>query len=60
LFIHPQSTQELAKRFKGNGWMSNVIDQSLDTTIALQHLIYQGTLDKFPNLKFIASMEEDS
>ena len=55
LFIHPQSTPELGKRFKGNGWMSNVIGNPLDTTIALQHLIYQGTLDKFPNLKFIAA-----
>lgn len=51
LFIHPQSTPELAKRFKGNGWLSNVIGNPLDTTIALQHLIFEGTLDKFPHLK---------
>ncbi|MES2183612.1 MAG: amidohydrolase family protein [Pseudomonadota bacterium] len=55
LFIHPQSTPELAKRFKGNGWMSNVIGNPLDTTIALQHLIYEGVLDKFPNLKICAA-----
>src|SRR6266850_2023807 len=36
LFIHPQSTPELAKRFKGNGWLSNTIGNPLDTTIALQ------------------------
>ena len=54
-FIHPQSTPELAKRFKGNGWMSNVIGNPLDTTIALQHLIYEGTLEKFPQIKFIAA-----
>jgi aminocarboxymuconate-semialdehyde decarboxylase len=54
-FIHPQSTPELAKRFKGNGWMSNVIGNPLDTTIALQHLIYEGTLEKFPRIKFIAA-----
>ena len=48
LFIHPQSTPELAKRFKGNGWLSNTIGNPLDTTIALQHLIFEGTLDKFP------------
>ena len=55
LFIHPQSTPQLASRFKGNGWMSNVIGNPLDTTIALQHLIYEGVLDKFPNLKVCAA-----
>jgi aminocarboxymuconate-semialdehyde decarboxylase len=55
LFIHPQSTPELAKRFKGNGWLSNLIGNPLDTTIALQHLIFDGTLDKYPKLKIIAA-----
>ena len=55
LFIHPQSTPELAKRFKGNGWLSNTIGNPLDTTIALQHLIFEGTLDRFPSLKIIAA-----
>ena len=55
LFIHPQSTPELAKRFKGNGWLSNTIGNPLDTTIALQHLIFEGTLDKFPGLKILAA-----
>jgi predicted TIM-barrel fold metal-dependent hydrolase len=55
LFIHPQSAPELAKRFKGNGWLSNTIGNPLDTTIALQHLIFEGTLDRFPGLKIIAS-----
>jgi aminocarboxymuconate-semialdehyde decarboxylase len=55
LFIHPQSTPELAKRFKGNGWMSNTIGNPLDTTIALQHLIYEGVLDRYPRLKILAA-----
>jgi predicted TIM-barrel fold metal-dependent hydrolase len=55
LFVHPQSTPELAKRFKGNGWLSNVIGNPLDTTIALQHLIFEGTLDRFPGLKVCAA-----
>jgi aminocarboxymuconate-semialdehyde decarboxylase len=55
LFIHPQSTPELGKRFKGNGWLSNTIGNPLDTTIALSHLIYEGTLDKFPRLKVCAA-----
>jgi aminocarboxymuconate-semialdehyde decarboxylase len=55
LFIHPQSTPELAKRFRGNGWLSNTIGNPLDTTIALQHLIFEGTLDRLPALKIIAA-----
>ena len=55
LFIHPQSTPELAKRFRGNGWLANTIGNPLDTTIALQHLIFEGTLDRFPGLKIIAA-----
>ena len=27
----------------------------LDTTLALQHLIFEGTLDRFPGLKIIAA-----
>jgi predicted TIM-barrel fold metal-dependent hydrolase len=55
VFIHPQSTPELAKRFKGNGWLSNVIGNPLATTLALQHLIFEGTLDKYPGLKLLAA-----
>jgi aminocarboxymuconate-semialdehyde decarboxylase len=55
LFIHPQSTPELAKRFKGNGWLSNTVGNPLDTTIALSHLIFEGTLDRFPGLKICAA-----
>jgi len=55
IFVHPQSTPELAKRFKGNGWLANTIGNPLDTTIALSKLIFEGTLDKFPNLKVCAA-----
>jgi aminocarboxymuconate-semialdehyde decarboxylase len=55
LFIHPQSTPELAKRLKGNGWLSNVTGNPLDTTLALEHLIFEGVLDKFPRLKILAA-----
>jgi aminocarboxymuconate-semialdehyde decarboxylase len=55
IFIHPQSTPDLAKRFKGNGWLANTIGNPLDTTIALQHLIFEGTLDRFPGLKVLAA-----
>ena len=55
IFIHPASTPDLARRFKGGGWMENTIGNPLDTTIALSHLILDGTLDKFPGLKICAA-----
>lgn len=55
LFIHPQSTPELAARFKGNGWLSNVIGNPLDTTIALQKLIFEGVFDRLPHLKVLGA-----
>jgi aminocarboxymuconate-semialdehyde decarboxylase len=55
LFIHPQGVAELAPRLKGNGWLENLIGNPLETTIALQHLIFEGTLDRFPGLKIIAA-----
>ena len=55
VFIHPHGTPELQKRFQGNGFLSNVIGYPLDTTIALSHLIFDGTLDRFPGLKICAA-----
>src|SRR5213594_1619614 len=58
VFIHPQGTgapAELQQRFKGNGYLGNVIGNPLETTIALSHLIFEGTLDKFPGLKICAA-----
>jgi aminocarboxymuconate-semialdehyde decarboxylase len=58
VFIHPQgdgATAQLGQRFKGNGYLGNVIGNPLETTIALSHLIFEGTLDKFPGLKIIAA-----
>ncbi|MFO1082336.1 MAG: amidohydrolase family protein [Reyranellaceae bacterium] len=55
LFIHPQGVPELGKRQSGNGWLGNTIGNPLETTIALSHLIFEGTLDRFPGLKVIAA-----
>ena len=55
LFIHPQAQPELSKRLAGNGWLSNAIGNPLGTTIALSHLIFEGTFDRFPGLKVIAA-----
>jgi aminocarboxymuconate-semialdehyde decarboxylase len=58
VFIHPQgdgATTQLQQRFKGNGYLSNVIGNPLETTIALSHLIFEGTLDRYPGLKICAA-----
>jgi aminocarboxymuconate-semialdehyde decarboxylase len=58
VFIHPQATgapTELASRLKGNGVLTNTIGNPLETTIALSHLIFEGTLDRFPRLKICAA-----
>jgi aminocarboxymuconate-semialdehyde decarboxylase len=57
IFIHPQGTAELSAsgRLKGNGVLENVIGNPLETTIALSHLIFEGTLDAYPGLKICAA-----
>lgn len=55
LFIHPQGIPELSRRLAGNGWLDNTIGNPLETAIALSHLIFEGTLDRFPGLKIIAA-----
>lgn len=55
IFMHPQGIPEMEKRLQGNGGLSNVIGNPLETTIFLSHLIFDGTLDRFPNLKICAA-----
>ncbi len=57
VFIHPQGTAELERtgRLAGNGLLTNTIGNPLETTIALSHLIFEGTLDRFPGLKICAA-----
>jgi aminocarboxymuconate-semialdehyde decarboxylase len=57
IFIHPQGTAELehTTRLQGNGVLTNTIGNPLETTIALSHLIFEGTLDRFPGLKICAA-----
>ena len=57
IFIHPQSAGAPIddKRLQGNGFLDNVIGHPLETTLALTHLIQDGTLDLFPRLKICAA-----
>jgi predicted TIM-barrel fold metal-dependent hydrolase len=57
IFIHPQSAGAPIdeKRLQGNGYLDNVVGHPLETTLALSHLIEDGTLDIFPRLKICAA-----
>ncbi len=55
VFMHPQGIPEMNKRLAGAGGLTNVIGNPLETTIFLSHLIFDGTLDKFPGLKICAA-----
>jgi len=53
VFIHPNSFTQ-PERF-GKHYFSNVIGNPLDTTMALHWLIFDGVLERYPDLKIIAS-----
>jgi aminocarboxymuconate-semialdehyde decarboxylase len=55
VFMHPIAAPEFERRLSGNGGLVNVIGNPLETTIALSHLIFEGTLDRYPGLKLCAS-----
>src|SRR5881396_392799 len=56
IFMHPQGgSAGFEQRLRGSGGLANVIGNPLDTTIALSHLIFEGTLDRFPGLKICAA-----
>ena len=58
IFIHPQgdgAPDQMQGRLKGNGYLYNVIGNPLETTIALSHLIFEGTMDRYPGLKICAA-----
>jgi len=58
IFVHPQDSAKatgITARVGGNGDLDNVIGNPLETTIFLSHMIFEGTLDRFPNLKICAA-----
>ena len=58
VFIHPQgdgAPAQLASASRATAISSNVIGNPLETTIALSHLIFEGTLDRYPGLKICAA-----
>jgi len=55
VFIHPRGFVEGESRLQGNGRLGNIIGNPLETTVALSHLIFEGTLDRYPGLKVVAA-----
>ncbi|MFO1080054.1 MAG: amidohydrolase family protein [Reyranellaceae bacterium] len=57
VFLHPQGTRELepSGRLGGSGLLTNTIGNPLETTLALSHLIFEGTLDRHPGLRICAA-----
>jgi aminocarboxymuconate-semialdehyde decarboxylase len=55
VFLHPDGFPEGERRLQGHGLLANVIGNPLETTVALSHLIFEGTLDRYPGLKICAA-----
>jgi len=55
IFIHPRNFPDAKARLAGNGRLDNVIGNPLETSVALSHLIFEGTLDRFPGVKICAA-----
>jgi aminocarboxymuconate-semialdehyde decarboxylase len=53
VFMHPGGADNVIKEdgLKGRGDLGNIVGNPLETTVFLSHLIYDGTFDRFPNLK---------
>ncbi len=53
VFMHPNNAENVAKAdaFAGAGDLGNIIGHPLETDLFLTHLIFDGTLDRFPGLK---------
>ncbi|MFY0611488.1 MAG: amidohydrolase [Hyphomicrobiaceae bacterium] len=52
ILIHP--TAFASNRF-GNHYFTNIIGNPLDTTVAIHYLIFDGVMERFPDLKIVLS-----
>jgi aminocarboxymuconate-semialdehyde decarboxylase len=56
VFIHPQAdAKSIRARTSGSGALDATLANPWETTLALAHLIFEGTLDRFPRLKICAA-----
>lgn len=56
-FMHPDGSKNVIKDggLDGRGDLGNIIGNPLETTVFLTHMIFDGTLDRFPNLQICAA-----
>ena len=55
LFMHPGGNTGAENHLRGKGNLGNTIGNPLETTIFLSHLIFDGTMDRFPGLRICAA-----
>jgi aminocarboxymuconate-semialdehyde decarboxylase len=57
VFTHPQAAENVVQKdaWKGRGDLGNIIGNPLETTIFLTRMMFNGTFDRFPNLKICAA-----
>lgn len=56
VFIHPQGDARfIRERLSGSGALAATLGNPWETTLCLAHLIFEGTLDRFPRLKICAA-----
>jgi aminocarboxymuconate-semialdehyde decarboxylase len=53
IFLHPSGFTDTSRL--GPHFLTNVIGNPLDTTVALAHIVYGGVLERYPGLKFVAA-----
>lgn len=53
VFLHPSGFTDTS-RMKQH-FLTNVIGNPLDTTMALAHIVYGGVLERYPRIKFVAA-----
>ena len=57
VFMHPGGAPNVVKEggLSGRGDLGNIIGNPLETTVFLTHMIFDGTLDRFPALKVVGA-----
>jgi aminocarboxymuconate-semialdehyde decarboxylase len=51
IFMHPSGAANVVREDGLRGRLGNIIGNPLETTVFLSHMIYDGTLDRFPGLR---------
>jgi aminocarboxymuconate-semialdehyde decarboxylase len=57
VFMHPNNALNIARdgALDGRGGLGNIVGNPLETTVFLSHMIFDGTLDRFPRLTLCAA-----